>query len=208
MHSSIGDLITKLFVSMTVAVAVVPALAFAFPVEIDPGQYAHGYSVDGGEVITGVVWLELGPGLHEVDSGAFIDLPGLGSSRFVFTVTPDGRVADVRNAITGAVSRAAVASGNRLVFRETAIEIRPGRSPGNYFLQFRDPPLAGPQSLVLVPDLVYRVDEAPYVGAPDADLAAFYVVLDANGRIQAVRRATGEPSDSAAGSGTTLFFNR
>ena len=188
------------------ALATDPAVAAI--VVIEPGSYSLGYRVSGGDVVSGTVTVDLAPGTHEIDNGAGIEFPGVGSSRFLFTVTEDGRVTDVRSAVTGAPSSAAAASSNRLVFQLVTIHIEPGRYQDDYLLQYRGPELNGAQSVVVVPDLVYQVDELAHVDIADGALATFYFVVDAAGEIRTVRRSTGEPSDSAAAAGTTVFFNR
>jgi hypothetical protein len=197
-----------LLVLLLVVAVMSPASAAAAEIVIDPGDYTLGFSVAGGEVVTGLVVLDLAPGTYEIDNGARVEIPGSGSSRFVFTVNADGTIGDIRNPVSGAPSGAATAIGNRLVFRQATVQIEPGRYHDDYLLQYRGPELSGTQSVVVVPDLVYQVDEVAYIEADDGERAAFFFFVDGEGVIRGVRRRTGEPSDAASGAGATLYFNK
>ena len=191
--------------AMVLALALTPATGHAIPVEIDPGAYAYSYSVDGGSLITGRVTLDLAPGVHEIETGARVDLPGDASSAFYFTVGEAGDVTSVTNPLSGAPSRAATGSGSRLVFRQVTVTIDPGRLPGDYVLQGGEPAMTGRQSIVLAPDLVYRLEEAILAGV-DENPAALFFVLDGDGRVTTVRYASGIESAAAVGHESTLLL--
>jgi hypothetical protein len=182
--------------------------ALAHQIQIDPGSYVYPYSVNGSAPVAGPVTVALPAGTHDVETGGYVNLHGVASSTFRFTVTATGEVANVENAVTGQPSGAAIGQGGRLVFNQASITIDPGRFRDAYFLQYATLPLDGEQTVVLVPDVAYLLEHAPMAMTPRGDASGFYFVLDRAGRITRVLTPTGIPSASAVGTGHRLLFNR
>jgi hypothetical protein len=182
--------------------------ALASPIQIDPGAYTYPYSVDGAAPVAGPRTVDLAPGTHWIELGPELDLPGIGSSAFLFEVDDAGQVTAITDPVTGQPSSAAQGVGAQLVFNTATVTIEPGGYRGHYRLQHTDPALEGTQAVVLVPGLLHSVEDATVAPAFGADPAGFYVQLDATGQVAAVLLATGAPSVAAVGSGTTLHFNR
>jgi hypothetical protein len=184
------------------------SFALAHRIQIDPGSYAYPYAVNGSTPVTGPTTVDLPAGRHELETGGYVTLHGVGASRFRFTVTTTGQVVNVVNVATGRPSGAATGHGGRLVFNQVTITIEPGRHRDAYFLQYASVALEGAQSVVLVPDVAYLVEHAPMALSPNGDPSGFYFVLDDAGRITRVLTPAGIPSAAAVGIGDRLRFNR
>ena len=201
----------RLAVLLIVAVASVlgsASLAPAHQIHIAPGSYSYPYSINAHPPVTGSVVIDLRTGTHEIETGGYINVRGVASSRFRFTVTSSGAVTNVVNAVTGQPSGAATGQGSRLVFKQASITIEPGRFRDAYYLQYADMPLKGEQTVVLVPDVAYLFELAPAATTQKGDPSGFYFVLDVAGRISKVLTPSGIPSACAVGAGQRLRLNR
>ena len=132
--------------------------ALAHEIQIDPGRYIYPYSVNRLAPVSGPVTVSLPPGAHELETGGYVNLHGVASSRFRFTVTATGEVANVENVVTGQPSGAAIGQGGRLVFNQASITIDPGRFRDSHYLQYGSLPLDGEHTVVLVPEVAYLLE--------------------------------------------------
>jgi len=111
----------RLAVLLVVAVASLlgsASLALAHQIHIEPGSYAYPYSINAHPPVTGPVVIDLRTGIHEIETGGHVNVRGVASSRFRFTVTSSGAVTNVVSAVTGQPSGSAVGQGPRLVFKQ------------------------------------------------------------------------------------------
>jgi FIMAH domain-containing protein len=132
---------------------------------------------------TGALTVALVPGLvYGVDDGTEV-----GGSEFLFTVDASGQVSTT--------SPSATTSGSTLTFKNTSVTIDPAKYTGLYFPSSHAPTaFTGMQTLVLVPGLVYGIDNGSEVGG-----SGFPFSVDLTGSVSST-------STSATGSGSTLTF--
>lgn len=182
------------------------ASAWAFPITIEPGAYTGRYIVSGTEY-HGTVVIELASGSHNIDTGASLAIPQ-GTSYFEVNVDPAGQVASVINPTTRAPSGAAVGLGTTLAFNNATVTFNPTLYTGRYFIASHGfTELFGPQTVVLVPDLVYYVDNGSFIATATA-ASDFLFLVDPAGQIAGVFDAITDGSTVAAvGSANTVTFS-
>lgn len=159
-------LATRAFARLVVSVVALACFlgtasaASAAPITIDPGNYQGRYYLPG---VTGCcsyakTTFDLADGTYSLDTGATI-AGSYGSSSFAFTVS-GGTLTPVANG-------SASSSGNTLSLRNTTVTINPGSYTGRYFLTAFGPgrEFVGAQTVVLVPDLVYVLDDGAEIVA-------------------------------------------
>ncbi len=171
--------------------------AFAFPVKLDPGDYAGVYLLSPGGTgrFTGAQTFELAPGTYFLDTGAQMGGAPF-SSYFTFAVDASGQVTDISN------PAAARAIGSTLVLNTASITIDPADYSGVYVLSaFHPARWQGAQTVKLVPGLLYGIDNGTALWGPTF-YSTFYFAADASGQ---VRDISNPPA--ARGSGGILIFN-
>ncbi len=156
-------------------------------ITFDPVNYTGRYFVTSSfhTPLTGLETIVLVPALvYGVDTGAEV-----GGSAFYFQIDAAGRVSTA--------SPAAVGSGSTLTFNNVSVAINPSLYTGRYFVTaFSPTAFTGPRTVVLVPGLVYGVDNGSFVGP-----SAFYFTVSGSGQVTTT-------SPAAVGTGNTLtFFN-
>lgn len=161
------------------------------PVTINPGAYvgryfmsSHNFDVIGYGGFTGPQTVNLVAGLqYWIDDGSEV-----AGSSFLFTVTG--------GAVTNISPAAAAASGSAIYFNTVTVAINPASYTGLYYLtsNLQYQYFTGPQTLQLIANLVYGVDNYSSVGG-----SAFYFSVDGAGNVATT-------SQAATASGTTLTF--
>jgi hypothetical protein len=182
--------------------------ANASAINIDPAGYTGRYILSGPGVpatsFVGPQILPLADGSYAIDTGANVCCALNASSSFEVTVSGNLIVA-VTNQVTSAASGAAVGSGSTLTFNTVAVDFDPGVYSGRYFLTSHDrQELQGAQSLQLIPDLEYSLDDGSFITVSGV-ASDFLFALDAAGDITV--GVTGDTGAAAVASGTTLGFN-
>lgn len=171
------------------------AAAQSFTITINPGAYTGVYQVNpaneaGFGFVTGTQVLSLPAGDYDIDTGAEV-----ASSSFGFTVNASGQ-------ITNITSGSATASGATLTLNNVTVTIDPRLYAGNFYVSpWHFLPRSGPQTVVLVPDLTYYVDDGAYVGGPQGSSSVYFSV-DANGLV-----TSGNTGAATGGAGVLTLNN-
>ncbi|MBI5367686.1 MAG: hypothetical protein HZA54_11665 [Planctomycetes bacterium] len=176
-------------------------------IQIEPGLYAGPYTVRANVPRTGPGAVVLIPDMpYTVDLGAAYDLAA-GSSRFAFTLDSAGRIARVLRYPSGNPSAAATGDGGALNFNNAPIDVDPQLYTARYYVGAAAVSLYGRTTVVLVPDLLYRLRNGSSETSPTAASHCFFA-LDATGRVgQIVNAVTGGPSLAATPTSTGLALN-
>jgi hypothetical protein len=159
------------------ALAVAAAPAYAFSIDIEPGAYNGIYGVfppnaPGLGFTSGPSAPDLAPGTYQIDTGATV-----AGSAFTFDVDAAGQVSNVNPA------GAAFALGSSVLFNNVAVTVNPNQFAGSYYLSpFHPQPSSGVQTVVLVPDLVYHVDDGSFIENGSGS-TTFYFSVDDTGLV-------------------------
>jgi hypothetical protein len=156
-----------------------------------------GYSLSGSGSAAGANLGDLPDGEYFFDSGASIG-NAIAASYFTFTISA-GQIIAVSNSAAASIS----VGSTTLVLNNCHITIDPASYAGRYWLSSYS---AGgvrwqnQQSFVLIPGLLYSVDNTSLIG-----YSAFSFVVDGSGNVADVLDANGSPTSvPAGGSGSTL----
>lgn len=160
-------------------------------VSINPGAYvgryfmsSHNFDVIGSGGFTGPQTINLVSGLqYWIDDGSEVS-----GSSFLFTVTG--------GAVTNISPAAATASGATIYFTTVGVSINPAAYTGLYYLtsNLQYQYFSGPQTLQLIANLVYGVDNYSSLGG-----SAFYFSVGSGGNVATT-------SQAATASGNVLTF--
>ncbi|MEK6407428.1 MAG: FG-GAP-like repeat-containing protein [Acidobacteriota bacterium] len=198
--------ISRLLVSLAFAATLLMTGMFltkaspTFQVNIDPGAYTGHYFLisDTLTEYRGSQTVQLPPGTYHLDTGARAQHQGF-SSDLTFTVDGSGQVTNISNPV------AAQASGNTLTLNNASIIVDPRSYAGQYqlsshldaaYTSFR-----GVQTVVLVPNMVYVLDNGTHVPIPGF-APNFTFAVDSTGHVINVSN----PVAAQAG-GNTLTLN-
>jgi hypothetical protein len=136
--------------------------------------------------------------LYFLDTGARQDAGGFASS-FTFAVGSSGQVSNISN------TAAAQASGNGLTLNNTTVTVNPQSYSGHYLLSshldsaytsFKDM-----QSIVLVPNMIYFLDDGARVSIPGFQ-SSFAFAVDSAGHVLNINNTA-----AAQSSGNTITLN-
>ena len=163
---------------------------------IDPQAYAGNYILYNTDTNTNLGTFSGTQSLNLVAGNYLFDNSNqVGASAFNFSVNQFGQVSNVSN------PNAAQAVGNTLRLNNATLNIEPGGYTGRYKFFASNSFYTGSQSFVVVPGLLYGVDNGTGRGGAAAQ-SYFYFAVGANGAVSNI-----DVPAAAVGDGNTLRFN-
>lgn len=175
----VGTKIRRIACSVVFYILLLPIVADALPIKINPGRFQGKWRVGTSNMKVGPATLDLLPGqTYNLNIDQIGNLP--------FTVLSDGTVSSNH-------PMSATGSGDTLSLKTVPVLVKTGKFAVPWHLSAISAPKVGPGGVALIPGLTYELSFG--------DMGSFLFDLLANGTVRS------HHPESARGAGNTLTFN-